>query len=100
MDEKGVQDLANCFLEFECNPFDSTHTVETALPSGEVAIIKLEEGFATAHTQSEKLVVDFLRNGYFQAINNLMHFTMHRSSRGGGKGRASQINQRQRKIPI
>ena len=100
MDKKGVQDLANCFLEFECNPFHSTRTVETALPSGEVAIIKLEEDFATAHTQSEKLVVDFLRNGYFQAINNLMHFTMHRSSRGGGKGRASQINQRQRKIPI
>ena len=28
-DEKGVQDLANCFVEFECDPFDSTHTVVT-----------------------------------------------------------------------
>ena len=28
-DKKGVHDLANCFVEFEYDPFDSTHTVVT-----------------------------------------------------------------------
>ena len=57
--EKGVQDLANCFAEFKCDPFDSTHTVVTTLHSAEVASIKLEEDFASIHTQDEKLVADF-----------------------------------------
>ena len=33
-DEKGVQDLVNCFVEFECDPLDSTHSVVTTLHSG------------------------------------------------------------------
>ena len=59
VDEKGVQELANCFAEFECDPFDSTHTVVTTLHSGEVASVKLEEDFATAPTQGENLLATF-----------------------------------------
>ena len=68
-DEKGVQDLANCFVEFECDPFDSAHTVVMTLHSGEVASVKLGEVFATAHTQGEKLLS---KNRYFEGIKNLM----------------------------
>ena len=48
-DKKGVQDLANCFVEFECDRFDSKHTVVTTLHYGEVASVKLEDNFATTH---------------------------------------------------
>ena len=50
VDEKGVQDVVNCFVGFECNQYDSTHTVATAIHSRKVTFIILEEGFATAHT--------------------------------------------------
>ena len=40
--KRGVQNLANCFVEFECDQFDSTHTVVTTLHSGEVSSVKLE----------------------------------------------------------
>ena len=50
-DEKGVKDLTNLFAEFECDPFDSMHTVVTTLHSEEVASVKFKEDFATAHAQ-------------------------------------------------
>ena len=80
--KKGVQDLANCIAEFECDPFDSTHTVVTTLHSGEVASFKLEEKFATAHTQLEKLVADFFKERIFSR-DKVFDATMPRNWRGG-----------------
>ena len=80
-DEKGVQDLANCFAEFECDPFDSTHTVVMPLHFREVASVKLEEDFATAHTQGEKLVADFFKERIFSRDKEF-DTTMHRNSQG------------------
>ena len=78
-DKKGVQDLVNCFVEFEYDPFDFTHTVVMTLYSEEVASVKLEEDFATTHTQGEKLVADFFEEQIFSR---------------------SFTTKRQRKIPI
>ena len=64
-DEKGVEDFAKCFAAFECDPFGSMHTVVTTLHSGEVASVKLEEDFATAHTQDEKRFPDFFEERIF-----------------------------------
>ena len=80
-DEKRVQELANCFAEFECDPFDSTHTVVTTLHSGEVASVKLEEDFATTPTQGEKLVGDFFKERIFSRDKEF-DATMQRNSRG------------------
>ena len=80
-DEKGVQELGNCFAEFECDPFDSTHTVVTTLHSGDVASVKLEEDFATAPTLGEKLAGDFFKERIFSRDKEF-DATMHRNSRG------------------
>ena len=92
--KKGVQDLANCIVEFECDPFDSTHTVVTTLHSGEVASVKLEKNLLPLIRSLKSLLPIFLKNEYFQGIKNLM-----RPCPEIGEG-ASQINQRQRKVPI
>ena len=41
--EKEVQDLASCFVEFECDLFDSKHTVVTSLRSRKVVSINLKK---------------------------------------------------------
>ena len=78
-DEKGVQDLANCFVEFQCDPFDSMHTVVTTLHSAEVASVKLEEDFATIHTNGEKLFADFFKELIFsrdKEFDTIVHRNM------------------------
>ena len=92
--KKGVQDLANCIVEFECDPFGSTHTVVTTLHSGEVASVKLEKNLLPLIRSLKSLLPIFLKNEYFQGIKNLM-----RPCSEIGEG-ASQINQRQREVPI
>ena len=53
----------------------------TTLHSREVASIKFEEDFATAHTQGEKLLADFFKKQIFLRDKEF-DVTMHRNSRG------------------
>ena len=71
-DEERVQDLANCFFEFERDPIDSMHTVGKTLLSGEVTLVKLEKDFATVIHRVKNLLPIFLKDRFFQGIKNLM----------------------------
>ena len=55
-------------------------TVVTTLHSREVASIKLEEDFATAHTEGEKLLAIFLKKQTFSRDKEL-DVAIHRNSR-------------------
>lgn len=71
-DEERVQDLANCFFEFERDPIDSMLTVGKTLLSGEIALVKLEKDFATVIHRVKNLLPIFLKYRFFQGIKNLM----------------------------
>ena len=79
-DEIAVQDLENCIIEFNCNPFDPANSALKTLQSGETASVDLITDFTTALPDGEKLVKIFLKDRMFSR-NTPFDAVMHRNSR-------------------
>ena len=79
-DENAVQNIVNCLLEFQCNPFDESNTTLTSLQSGQIATDELVHDFETAHADGEILVNTFFTERMF-SDNIPFHATMHRNKR-------------------
>ena len=61
-DEKEIQNIVSCFLEFQCDPFDESNIKLTSLQSGQIAMDELVQDFKTAHADGEILVNTFSDN--------------------------------------
>ena len=79
-DELAVQDLENCIVEFNCNPFDPSNATLKTLQSGEVATTDLQMDFATALEDGEKLLQIFFKDRMFSR-NKPFDAVQHRNSR-------------------
>ena len=66
-DEKCVQNLDSCIMEFDSNPFDLGNIVLRTMQSGQVASVKLVQDFETAHADGEKKVKEFCEERMFSA---------------------------------
>ena len=79
-DEKCVQNLDSCIMEFDSNPFDLGNTVLRTMQSGQVASVKLVQDFETAHADGEKKVKEFCEERMFSARKSF-YATVHRNKR-------------------
>ena len=65
-DKQVAQDLLKCFLEFQCDLFDPSHTLVMSLRCIEIVSGKLQDDCATAEKHGGGACIDFLKKIFFQ----------------------------------
>ena len=67
MDELGVQDIDNCIIDFNCDPFDNENVRLRSLQSGEFASEDVEADLISAPDDGNtKLIYKIKGVGYFK----------------------------------
>ena len=79
-DEAVVQDLLECYNEFQCIPFNEDNENLRNLESGLEASAKLVKDFESAHKDGLSQVEEFLNNRVY-STNDSIYDTMKRNSR-------------------
>ena len=67
-DEQRMQDIANCLLEWESNPWDKSNISLRSLESGFLASKELVKDFSTAKKEGEQQI-----NEYFAERKSILH---------------------------
>ena len=80
LDERSIQDLDDCLIEFDCNPFSPSEKLRTLLHSGELASADLQNDFSSAYADGEKQFQDYLNKRIFSRIEPF-DATIHRNNR-------------------
>ncbi|MCH2406096.1 MAG: hypothetical protein MK200_07885 [Nitrosopumilus sp.] len=80
LDEHSIQDLDDCLIEFDCDPFDQSEIRLKTLHSGEFADINLQQDIKTALPDGEAQFHDFLKNRMFSR-NVSFDATIHKNNR-------------------
>ena len=70
-DEQAIQDLSECFYEFECNPFDHTNQILRSLQSGMMASKELAEDLKSAKEDGETKLEELLNERVYSKIKSL-----------------------------
>ena len=80
LDESADLDLENCIVEFDCNPFDPSHTALRTFQSGAIASVALVQDFEMAFKGGDKLLDTFLNDLMFSR-KNAFDSMIHKNSR-------------------
>ena len=80
LDESSIQELDNCLIEFECDPFDQSEIRLRTLHSGEYASSNLQNDFKNAHADGENLLQTFFKDRIFSR-NTRFGKTIHINNR-------------------
>ena len=80
LDEKSTQDIDECLIEFDCDPFSQHETQLRTLHSGQLADPTLQNDFATASADGELQFQDFLKKRCFSRTEPF-DSTIHRNDR-------------------
>ena len=68
-----VQDIANCLLEWESNPWDRSNISSRSLESGFLASKELVKDFSTAKEEGEQQIIQYFAERIKSSEKSILH---------------------------